>query len=222
MRRWGCYFVLLLTAGCVDVGGAGGGVVGTPTATTTTADGGETSVGGSGGAGGAGGFGGVGGAGGSGGEDVCLDEGPGEPNETIAEAIELAGGTDCDVLGMAGTIDGPDDVDWYFYVQTDDVLGCDVNPGVDWAVQSGHTLLVCSYVECQVDEQSPSTVDCNAGSTPDTHDGLDGCCHTLPFDIGIGMFGCSGATDLLNVYTSVEEQDAPADTCADYNLNYTF
>lgn len=218
MRHWGCYFALLLLAGCPDVSGAGGGIVGPPT-TTTTGDGGQTSAGGYGGAGGAAGF---GGEGGQGGVDLCVDEGPGEPNETIAEATELAGGTDCDNLGMAGTIDGPDDVDWYFYVQTGDELTCDVNPAVDWAVTSGHTLLVCSYVECQVDGQSPSTVNCNAGSTPDTEDGLDGCCHTLPFDVGIGLFGCSGTADLLNVYTSVEEQDPPADACTAYNLNYTF
>lgn len=218
MRRWGCYFALLLTAGCPDLSGAGGGIVDPPT-TTTTADGGETSEGGSAGAGGQGG---VGGAGGQGGVDVCPDEGPGEPNESIDAATQLAGGTDCDTLGMAGTIDGPNDVDWYHYVQIDDVGGCNVNPAVDWAVQSGHTLLVCSYVECQVDNQSPSTVNCNAGATPDTHDGLDGCCHTEPFDIGIGVLGCSGSADLLNVYTSVEEPSAPADTCAGYNLNYTF
>lgn len=218
MRRWGCTLALLLTAGCPDLSGSGGGIVDPPT-TTTTADGGESGAGGYGGAGGAGG---VGGAGGQGGVDVCMDEGPGEPNETIAEATQLAGGTDCDVLSMAGTIDGPADVDWYFYVQTDDLGNCNVNPGVDWAVQAGHSLRVCSYVECQVDNASPNTVDCNAGSTADSHDGLDGCCHTEPFDIGIGLLGCTGSTDLLNVYTSVEEPGAPADTCAAYNLNYTF
>ncbi|MBW2455124.1 MAG: hypothetical protein JRI68_11470 [Deltaproteobacteria bacterium] len=192
----------------------------------TSEGGGGEMVGGAGGsAGGAGGAnpGGAGGAGGSGGEDTCEDQGAGELNETIATATLLAGGTDCDILQTAGTIDGPDDVDWYVYVQTDDVLiGCNVNPESDWSVQAGHTLRVCTYVECQVNNESPSTVNCNADSTPSTHDGLAGCCHTLPFNVGIGMTGCPGSEDLLNVYTRIAEPDAPADTCTDYNFTYTF
>jgi hypothetical protein len=221
MRHWGCLGALLLLTGCPDVSGAGGGIVGAPTTTTSdTADGGETGVGGSGGVGGP--IGGAGGTGGAGAADTCEDQGLGEPNQTIEDAIQLAGGTDCDTLGIAGTIDGPDDVDWYYYVQTDDVWNCTVSPGVDWAVTSGHTLRVCSYVECQDDNESPDTVNCHNDSTPDSHDGLDGCCHTEPFDIGIGTWGCAGMTDLLNVFTRVEEQDPPDDACTDYNLNYTF
>lgn len=226
MKPWTLFFPLLLAAACADTSGAGGTTVGSTTTAATTGAGTGGMMTGTGGTGadegGAGGMGGAPATGGSGGDDGCVDHGVGELNETMETATQLAGGTDCDDLGTAGTIDGPDDVDWYMYVQTGDEFGCNVNPARDWSVQSGHTLRVCKYVECQVDGMSPDTVDCNDGSTPDTQGGLSGCCHTAPFDVGIGTFGCSGSDDLLNVYTRVDEPDAEPGTCAAYNLNYTF
>jgi hypothetical protein len=219
-------FVLLLAAGCADPSGVGGTTVGS-TASSSGSTGGAGAMGGAGGAGAMGGaaMGGMGAGAsgtGAGGMDVCPDQGQGEANDTMATATQLAGGTDCDELSTQGTIDGPNDVDWYMYVQSDDEMFCNVNPARDWAVSGGATIRVCKYVECQANNMSPGTVNCNGGSTPDTQGGLDGCCHTEPFDVGIGFTGCSGLTDLLNVYTRIDQPDAPADACTDYNLNYTF
>ncbi len=231
MKPWMMYAALLIGAGCVgctDPSGAGGTTVGSTTgvgggasagvggATTATSSA-TTSSSGQGGATGS-----TSSAGGGGGEDTCADQGVAEGNETMETATQIAGGSDCDDLSTQGTIDGPDDVDWYLYVQTADELGCNVNPARDWAVSAGHTLRVCKYVECQVDGMSPDTVSCNDGSTADTQGGLKGCCHTAPFDVGVGLFGCDGSDDLLNVYTRIDEPDAEPDTCAHYNFNYTF
>jgi hypothetical protein len=138
------------------------------------------------------------------------------------DATQLAGGTDCSDLTSSGTIEEADDVDWYVYVQTGDEGTCNVNPQRDWAVSSGHTLRVCTYVECQVTGESPDTVDCPSQATPDTQGDLQGCCSTEPFDVSIGLFGCDGGDDLLNVYTRIDEPDAEPGTCTQYNFNYTF
>jgi hypothetical protein len=222
----------LVATGCADPSGAGGTTVGSASASTgagmETGAGGTLADGGSGGATTDAGAGGAGGddrtttSTGSGGADACADQGPGEMNDTMETATELAGGTDCDTLSMNGTIDGPGDIDWYTYTQSDDETLCNVKPGRDWAVASGHTILVCKYVACQEDGMSPDTVNCDNGSTPDEHNGLQGCCHTEPFNVGIGLFGCDGSTDLVDVYTRIEEPDAEPDACTDYNLNYTF
>lgn len=228
---------LLIAVGCADPSGAGGTTVGSAAATTsgaTTGAGGSTSTSGAGGSGsgaddmndggrdaGTGGDATSSGAGGS--PSSCNDMGTGESNDTMNTATELAGGSDCDDLSTQGTIDGADDIDWYVYHQTDDEALCNVNPARDWSVQAGHTLRVCKFVACQVDGMSPDTVNCNDGSTEATHDGLEGCCDTeAPFDVGIGFWGCEGSTDLVTVYTSVEEVDAEPDACTHYNLNYTF
>lgn len=218
MKPWHLFFAVWLMVGCLDSGTSSGSTVGSTAATTTSS--GAPGSGGSGASSSEGGAGAVGATGGA--PDSCADQGVGEPNNTKDTATELAGGSDCDELSTMGTIDGSGDVDWYVYVQTGDEAGCNVNPARDWSVASDHALRVCKYVECQIDGMSPETVDCNDGSTPDTQGGLSGCCHTEPFNVGIGLFGCSGSDDLLNVYTSVEEPDAAPDTCAEYNLNYTF
>lgn len=212
-----------LVGACVDTSGAGGTTVGSATAATTTTGGGSTMMGAGGAAGGPG-AGGMTGAGGSGtgGSDTCVDQGTGEPNETMATATQLAGGSDCDDLSTTGTIDGPDDVDWYLAVQTADEAGCIVEPGRDWSQAAGHTIRVCKYVECQTNNMSPSSVSCEDGAQEDTHNGLEGCCHTGPFAVDVGLITACPGEDILNVYTRIDEPGAPADNCNTYNLNYTF
>ncbi len=228
----------LCLVGCTNTGGAGGSTVGSgpgtgvgPGAGGSTAanmmagPGGSTAQMGAGGSTATGGRGGNGGngMGGAGGMGACTDQGPGEANETMATATLLAGGSDCPVLTVAGTLDGPNDVDWYKYVQTDDELGCSVNPTRKWSQQAGNTMRVCKYLACADNEQqSPDTVDCNNGSTSDTQGGLDGCCGTTDFDIGVGLFTTSCTDDLLTVYLRIDEPGAPADTCNGYNMNYEF
>ncbi len=217
---------------CADTSGAGGTTVGSATTgmmptTSTNMMGG---AGGDGGAitdGGGGGEAGMGGMGGTGGVDTCPDQGMGEPNNTMATATMLPSGTDCDdsTGGTMGTIDGPNDVDWYMYIQTDDVFGCEVKPGRTWSQQAGSTIRVCKYIECSANNMPPSSVDCEDGSTPDEQGGIMGCCHTEPFQIGIGGAfeeGCPTSNDLLNVYTRVDQPTAPADACTAYNLQYHF
>ncbi len=63
---------------------------------------------------------------------------------------------------------------------------------------------------------------CEDGSQDDVQGGLDGCCHTLPFSVDVGLFSACSTDDLLNIYTRVDEPTASADNCNDYNLNYAF
>jgi hypothetical protein len=218
----------LLVANCADTSGAGGTTVGSTTAamaTTTTA----TGMGGSGNRGGSPSTGGMGGEpemGGFGGTDTCADQGD-EPNDTMATATQRPGSDDCDdpMLSTSGTIDGPDDVDWFMAIQTDDVAGCVVEPGRSWSQQGGQPIRVCKYVECSINNMPPSSVDCNDGSTPDEQGGVMGCCGTVPFTVGIGgLFesGCPTTNDLLNVWTRIDMPNADPDTCTAYNLNYHF
>jgi hypothetical protein len=205
---------------CSD-GGVGGTTVG---ATVSASSSSVAATGGSGGVGGAGGQAGAGasaasGTGGSG--NSCVDAGPGEPNDSVAMGTQLPGLNDCDdeVKSVSGTIDGPNDVDWYFFKQTEDTALCQVGPARDFSQSPGGTLRLCKYVDCQTGD--PPSISCPSGTTEDVGPaGLPGCCGSKGFDVDLGFFGCEGSNDLLNIYMRVDELQPNVNTCNNYNINY--
>ena len=223
--------VLVAMTGVACESTVGGAPVGaTPSSSSATTGvggaGAAPSVGGTSSDGGGGAGGSAAQGGGMGGSSTCDDMGPGESNNTEVDATMLSGSDDCDEdpgKTVMGTIDGPTDVDWYFYDQTDDVqVSCKTDPGRTWSQSAGGNMRVCKYVECQ--EGDPPDFDCPEGTTEDTSPAArPGCCGTEPFEIG-GLLGlnCSGFEDVVTVYLKIDEQGAAADNCNQYNLNYHF
>ncbi|MFP6683319.1 MAG: hypothetical protein VB934_01340 [Polyangiaceae bacterium] len=222
-RRWrllGSACAMMLGFACHD-GGIGGTTVGATASSSSTG-------GGAGGEGGAsGGMGGQGGASTdasssmSSSMDTCVDQGPGEMNDSPAMATQLAGLNDCDdqKKNVAGTIDGPNDVDWYFFKQTEDTSFCSVGPHRDFSQTDGGSLRLCKYVDCQTGD--PPTITCPTGTTQDAGPaGLPGCCGTKPFDVDLGFWGCEGISDLLNIYMRVDDMGSSPSICNNYNINY--
>lgn len=215
---------LLATAACDST--VGGSTVGSTATSAVSSGSGSSGDGGSAstGAGASSADGGAGQGGGGGAGSTCEDVGPGELNDTFADATELSGVDDCDnPKSVAGTMDGPDDVDWYFFDQTADVFGiCATDPTRTWSQDAGGTIRVCKYVACQTGDK-PS-FDCPDGTTESTSPGpqlLPGCCGTAPFEVG-GVLGldCPGTDDVVTVYLKIDQEDPPEDSCHQYNLAY--
>jgi hypothetical protein len=213
---------LLPEFGC-DGSQVGGTTVGA-TSSASTGNGGNGAMAGSGSTTGVGGNGGMTGSGGSGGAgNTCSDQGPGEPNDTEATATQLASLNDCDsqAKSVAGTLDGSADVDWYFWVQSEDDSLCVLDPSRDFSQSSGGNLRMCKFVECQ-DAGATISVSCPGNTTPAMSTmGRAGCCATVGFEIDLGITGCSGSLDdLVNVYMRIDEAAAAADNCNNYNVNF--
>jgi len=136
---------------------------------------------------------------------------------------------------VKGLIAGPDDVDWYRYSGTDDLIYV-VDPFRGFTVE-GDSLRVCAYYECtsgtaKLGEQiTPHT--CPTGTEAvSSNGGRPGCC-TLPgttefgFEIPPDDIGivCDGTIlyDNMYVYLRVDAYDgAAADTCEPYTLAYHY
>lgn len=194
-------------------GGNGGEGLGSnsPASSSTASGGGEggtaASTGGAGGGGGEGG-----GTGGTGG-DTCLDEGPGEPNETEETAWDLGDIEDCDSAGaqVSAVLDGPNDVDWYRY-DGDDTLGCSVDPNRGITVNG--SVRLCKFVDCA---SGTAEFDCPQGSVPEASPGgHPGCCSNNGFGIDPN---CSGIDDDATIYVRLDE---PTQACAEYTLTYQY
>jgi hypothetical protein len=212
---------LLADFGCTsaEVGGTTVGATASSSSSSNGAGGASSSTG----SGGAGAMGGMMAGGGGAGGDSCADQGPGEPNETEATATQLASLNDCDsqAKSVAGTLSGAADVDWYFWVQTEDDGLCVLDPARDFSQSAGGNLRMCKYVECQ-DPGASISVSCPGGTTPSmSESGIPGCCSTAGFEIDLGITGCGiTAADVVNVYMRIDEPGATADNCNDYNVNY--
>ncbi len=148
---------------------------------------------------------------------VCDDPGP-EPNEDEGEASELADQTCQAMPGLIeGVLDGDADVDWFTYRAVDG-QGC----GFDQLLSS-HTLVaadvnvrMCVFAEC---DQGEADFDCPMmAMAEDSPDGLPGCCGT-----GMVIFGfnCAGTPNETSDFF-VRVDQAPADSCVDYSVAYSF
>jgi hypothetical protein len=152
----------------------------------------------------------------SGGVIDCDDPGP-EPNEVEAEAVAL-GDQNCqgDDGEAQGVLAGDADVDWFTYHAIDG-MGCGFgDPNTTNTIDAGEAVRLCVYAECdmgQIEFECP-----NGAQGEDSPEGRPGCCGEGEVTFG---FNCMGTmSESANIYVKVD--DAPADSCVEYTLTYSF
>lgn len=154
----------------------------------------------------------------SSGPPPCDDTGPSEPgNDTRAGAHSFGtiGDSDSDGGSIAGVIASMNDVDWYMYVGSDD-FGSIVDPTRSLV---GPGLEICKFLECI---EGDADFTCPSNTTPDTVDGLPGCCWSGAAEVAISGFNCDGTfvDDDARVFMRIRQ--AGADDCEPYTLSYHF
>lgn len=149
---------------------------------------------------------------------TCPDSGPGEPNDTIAQAYNLGTISDNDSDGaqVKGTITSPSDVDWYKYHGVD-LFGNVVDP-TRQLLSPG--LRTCKYIEC--DNAEANVFSCPSGSMPDTQSGHPGCCWTGASPITLDLTCGSSSLDSDNATVYVRVDDPTALVCQAYTLSYHY
>ena len=158
-------------------------------------------------------------------DGVCVDgipceEPDEEPNDTIAEAIEL-GEIACsaDFTPTDGALAGLD-MDVYGFLEGDGVVLPCFGPDPIVQVDAEEDVRVCVYLDCG---EEVGTVDCDAfGSEPleeDTFEELPGCC--ADNETRLHGYDCPGfGGEAPNFYARVISGDEEA--CLPYTLNLRF
>jgi hypothetical protein len=149
---------------------------------------------------------------------TCDDTGPGEPgNDTRATAHSFGsiGDDDDDGGSVAGVIASMNDVDWYTYTGSDD-FGSIVDPARSLV---GPGLEICKYLECI---EGDADFACPSNTTPDTVDGLPGCCWTGAAEVAINAFTCEGTLVDDDARVFIRVRQAGAEDCEPYTLTYHF
>ena len=143
---------------------------------------------------------------------MCLDSGL-EPNDSpgTAELQDRDAPYVCDGYSqiVTGTLDGPDDVDWFSIPSTDtDANGCDHYANIDIAGAR-----VCIFAECAVVGELTSV--CIEGTPTMSPTGAPGCCSTV--GAGSLQFECDADSS-----TSIDAQVRvdQGTVCEQYNAVY--
>jgi hypothetical protein len=144
--------------------------------------------------------------------DACVDDGL-EPNDSADEAEvqdrELPHSCDGFTAVMSGTLDGPDDEDWFVVPSLDtDMVGC--THGANVTIPD---VRVCVFVACSLgDAPISSCLDGEAATSPE---GLPGCCSTIT--AGTMQIECSpGASTSVDAYVRVDR----GSVCDEYDALY--
>ena len=143
--------------------------------------------------------------------DLCMDVGF-EPNDNTVEAefLDRDPPFDCDgfQISAPGTLDGPDDEDWFAIPSADtDATGCNHYANIDIP-----DARVCVFVECPVGDSPTSS--CVEG-TLESVDGIPGCCSNT--SAGTLQIECSaGASTAVTTYVRVDQ----GSVCENYNAVY--
>ena len=142
----------------------------------------------------------------------CNDPGP-EPNDGIGQATYLGAIDDCDSSGLtfSGVLAG-NDVDWFAY-DASDVFGCSVNP--ERMITSDGQVRLCKFPTCV---QGTPDVTCPAGSTPETANGLMGCCSTTMAAMELDCLDV--ISDDATVYLRIDKP--PAFSCVSYSGSFHY
>ncbi len=148
----------------------------------------------------------------------CPDTGPGEPNDTIAQAYALGEISDNDADGgqVKGVISSPTDVDWYAYHGVD-LFGNVVDPTRQLL---GAGLRTCKYIQCDNGEQNVFT--CPSGTTADMVSGHPGCCWTDGSVVTIDLTCGSTALDSDNATIFIRVDNPSQLVCQAYTLQYHY
>lgn len=147
----------------------------------------------------------------------ACDVDPLEPNddESMPTLLGEISDDDDDGGSVFGTLDGPDDVDWYRYTGDDDILS-NVDPARFVKATGGVRL--CKFAECEggvsdTDFECPAETD--AATSPL---GRPGCC--APAGIALGDANCTGVLeDNMQVFMRVDQAQG---ACTAYELIYHF
>ncbi|MGH1339957.1 MAG: hypothetical protein ACRBN8_00285 [Nannocystales bacterium] len=140
-----------------------------------------------------------------------------EPNDEEATPTLLGEISDDDGDGgsVFGTLDGPDDVDWYRYTGDDDILS-NVDPAR--FVKASGGLRLCKFAECEggiEDTEFECPAETEAATSPL---GRPGCC--APAGVVLGDANCSGVLeDNMQVFMRVDQAE---DACTAYELIYHY
>jgi len=166
-------------------------------------------------------------AGGAGGADAtsststgpaCDDTGPGEPNDTEQQAVDLGTIGDCDDLAetVSGVLTGFSDVDWYKFLGADASAFCAVDPGR--TLTSGNAVTLCKFVQCT--DGSAANFDCPNGTTAATSpEGRPGCCGQAGFELDLTCGSSPFNADDAMIYLRIEPEVA---LCTAYSITYDF
>lgn len=138
----------------------------------------------------------------------CPDSGP-EPNDTMGAATFLGAIDDCDSSGLSFSgVLGNNDVDWFSY-EASDVSFCAVNP--TRTITADGQVRVCKYPVCVTGTESFT---CPQGSSPDSSNGMSGCCSTT--EVGFD-FNCEGPiSDDATVYLRIDKPSGFS--CVNYSV----
>lgn len=148
---------------------------------------------------------------------MCEDPGE-EPNEDENSAI--AGeeqGCNSGPDTLSGLLAGPTDVDWFTWHGSDGFMGCGFG-GVegDHELTASENIRLCVFVEC---DQGNEDIECGGDSTQNTSpDGRPGCCNQG--NVTFSTLNCTMAGEDMQFYVRLDQ--APADTCVDYEVEYDF
>lgn len=140
-----------------------------------------------------------------------------EPNDDEAMPTLLGEISDDDDDGgsIFGTLDGPDDVDWYRYTGDDDILS-NVDPAR--FVKATGAVRLCKFAECEggvEDTDFECPVETEAATSPL---GRPGCCAAA--GIALGDANCTGVIeDNMQVFMRVDQAQ---DACTAYELIYHY
>lgn len=140
-----------------------------------------------------------------------------EPNdeESMPTLLGEISDDDDDGGSIFGTLDGPDDVDWYRYTGDDDILS-NVDPAR--FVKSTGGVRLCKFAECEggiEDTEFECPAETEEATSPS---GRPGCC--APAGIVLGDANCSGVIeDNMQVFMRVDQAE---DACTAYELIYHY
>jgi hypothetical protein len=145
----------------------------------------------------------------------CQDTGLGEPNDDMESAYPMGEqpSDDGEERTIAGVLQTPEDVDWYFYIGSDDFDGT-VDPGRQIV---GAGIRICKYIECV---EGDAEFECPSGTQQDTQGGRPGCCWTdnEPLEWGLN---CTGViSDDARIYMRVDHVGGPG--CESYSLKFNY
>lgn len=139
-----------------------------------------------------------------------------ESNNTEENAADLGdiGDADDDGGTLTAVLDGPEDVDWFFYDGSDDIVSS-VDPTRTLTTVGG--LRLCKYAEC-VNGLLETEVTCPEGTAMATSpDNRPGCCGDDGFEVELN---CQGVvSDDARVYLRVDQAQQE---CVQYTLDYHY
>lgn len=146
-----------------------------------------------------------------------------ESNDTRASAHRLPEVSDRDPFTEAEVLNAtifPDaDVDWFVYLDTDNLIGS-IFPRVELRdIPAGSNYDLCVFIDCESEFDS---VDCEFG-TEQTRDGLTGCCSASDGNADEIIridHNCRGTNDSADVFVEVVRVSGTASCEAPYSLKY--